>query len=488
MTTVYLSNNRIQVIGGQGGSHAVVTKCVPGVDVSSCMFNDRVTDKESFCRKLTDVFETNGLSRKNVVLVLNTPQIILRELKVPKKDKAGTQTFVANSFSDVERTSNPVYAYQTLHEDRKTKLCSVLAAMSDADYLSSWAELFSGCGISLASVRPSLFCALSTLRGKTMQGKTCIVLLMEEAGFTSILFIRGEYRYSTYNRISSEHGTPDFAREVARSVSMIMQFVKAQRVDDTTSEVLLAGFREEDLNAAEEAIDRMGGNISSSALNEADRVSISNSGERICECLTAAGGLLKQEKQADMLFCLRKQKAEKKQIDRKRKAGIVLAALFLVMLGVSIALQAEIRRQQSSLKRINSYLNSGEVKAKTDYSAKLASGQGEVNARKKSVKEAGETLSTYPLPNSDVKSSLEKCAQGLVTVEIVKYTSETGELKINTSAKDVDKIHQFIEILGEQSEFKVEEYSGYEYVDTTATWSVYVVISLSPDAGRGNKS
>lgn len=486
MTAVYLSNNRIQALGGDGGgTEAVVTRCAASADIAACMFNGSVSDRDGFCRVVKQLFDENGLSKHSVALVLNTTQIITRVVKAPAKDEAGTVDFIANEFRDIERTQEPVYGYSTLAVNGKTKINRLLALTTEEKYIADFVELFKKCGITLSSVQPAVCCAVRALHYTAAAGKTCIIQVMEDTGFASILLINGVYAYSTYTRLASAHGTPEFGSEMARSVSMIIQFAKAQQVDSDISDVYFAGFSPEDRAAAAEAIGRMSGLIGTEELGESKRIRF-KCGVRLCDCLFAAGGMLMAERTVNLMRRLSRAGAKKKKLGRAARTVLLLVLLAAALAAASAALLSQKNSKQAQLDAINSYNNSDAVaKQMEEYNA-LNTALGEVNAKSDALQKARDTLAGYPLPNSGIAAELQACASGLATVEIVSYDSATGQLQFNTQAAEVDNIHTFIDKLAGVDTFEVLDYSGYEYIESAGVWSVYVTVVLAPDAGRGN--
>ncbi|MEG1427406.1 MAG: hypothetical protein RSC76_06925, partial [Oscillospiraceae bacterium] len=91
----------------------------------------------------------------------------------------------------------------------------------------------------------------------------------------------------------------------------------------------------------------------------------------------------------------------------------------------------------------------------------------------------------YPLMTSALSRVIADCGNGIVDVNILSYSSATGNLNFTAAGKSADKINEFIRALTDTGVFYGVSYSGYTLnADTTENYSVNVSCTLSPAAGR----
>ena len=105
---------------------------------------------------------------------------------------------------------------------------------------------------------------------------TCIILLLDGDNLVSALLVGGKYVYSSRARLFSEHGTPEFAVEVARNVSGIMQFHTSEKLENVITHVYLGGFFGTDERLSAENIAGLG--LAVERLPETKRIQMPRSG------------------------------------------------------------------------------------------------------------------------------------------------------------------------------------------------------------------
>lgn len=481
MTVVYLSDNQIRVITGSKGK---ITHQAYSSQVDSCIANGIVTDEALFCEKITQFFERNGIPKKEIILVLRSRQLITRVMTVPIKNEAGTYEYIANEFSDAERVEHPVYAYGVLKTNKKTKLRQIFAILADRAYIETFVSLFQRCGIKVTAMEHAVLCAIRALSGNVqLQNKTAVVQIMEERDFTNLLFVNGEYTYSNENRMFSERSTPQMGVEVARAVSSLIQFTQAQRISGEIKTVLFAQFSKEDQRFSGEAIRELCPGVVGETL-DFQRVTVPQGEGAAANLFFPAGALFEQDKSASLLQNFgRKLRVQTLDKDLKRLlriSAVVISVTLVVMVAAFIA-RAQL---QNKLDALNVFINAESTQEGEKSYKKLEKKKKNYEAQLDAITATNEDLQTYPLPNTGVNERLEACAEGLVEIEVLQYSSTTGELQIACRAKNVDRISQFVALVEKKSAFKVQDYSGYVYNEETKDWSVNILICLNSEAGR----
>lgn len=485
MTSLYLSGNRLQAVSGSGGgTEAVIKKHAIDVDIGAFMFNGGIVDEDGFCAAVTRLFSENKLSKRGVTLVLGGTQVVTRIIKAPSMGREATLEYVANELTDVERAETPVYAYSVLGRGGGGKPGRLLALEADEQLINRYVELFRRCRIKLAAVQHYVPCAVRSLKGTGLEEKSFIMIVMEERGFTSFLFVGGEYTYSTYTRIMSSHGSPEFGSEIARAVSMIMQSVRAQRIGEDIRELYLAGFSEEDAQIASEVIERMGAGLSCVPMPGSKRIKIKTPELTLGGCIYAAGGMLMEEQSAGLLRNRRKDSQRRRRRRRVIVGTVVIVIVAALLTGGALYLKHERDTRRARLSALNAYNNAESTINDVQYSQELFAAVTDLNTRSAALDKAQEIIDGYPLPNESVRREVMRCAADLAEVEILAYDASTGELWVETTAEEVDNIHLFIAKLEKSDIVQVLDYSGYSYVEREQLWSIAIKVLLAPESGR----
>ena len=79
-----------------------------------------------------------------------------------------------------------------------------------------------------------------------------------------------------------------------------------------------------------------------------------------------------------------------------------------------------------------------------------------------------------------MEAVVENCAVGLVTATIQSYSAQTGLLQMETKARDVSQINQFVNLLTKQEIFASVDYTGYNE-DSDGIWTVNVNCIMAPE-------
>ena len=477
MVALYLSNRTILAAVGSGGRGSVsVQKLCRKTDENGCIVGGIVTDAEEFKRLLSAFWEENALPKKDVTLVVDSAQFISRAVDVPVMNEQKTREFLRLEFSSVERAADPIFSWQILTRDRKTKMDRVLATMVERTFIRSYVELFAAMGITLDAVIPALLGAVQVL-GKLPQlhSGTALVQLMDEAYVTSVLFSDGVYTYSSKKRMFNEQDTPAYGAELAQTVSNMLQFVQAQRMEKALNAVYFCGAQKlESCVASIRAIEMEG-----AALDASPVIRLSGETEG-CEFLCAAGGLLK----ADGVSVLAQYRAGIRQpASRGRIRNLALVLLgFTVLAGALLAL---LLSRQAKLRALNAYNTDADHLAQA---AEYDSANAELNgklAQYNAYLAAEKDIESYPVADSGLNAVLAECADGLANLDIISYDAETGILKFNATAAEVEKINQFVDLLRQRDSFESVSYTGYAWQEQEGQWLINVVCYLSESAGKG---
>lgn len=483
MVSVYLSNQNIVILdGGASGGHVTLKAQYLLRDTEGCVINGIVTDADAFVRIVGAFWKEKSLPRKNVRLVLGSSQLATRLVTMPALRPKGALQFLSEEFGDVERAADPLFSSTLLDQDRRTKLCRVLAVQADRGFIQSYLRLFASFGVEIASVLSSLDCAVRLLQeAAECRQRTCLVQIMEENYMTVLVFVEGAYVYSSRKRMFNEPGTADYCAEAAQAVSNLEQFLRANYKEHPLQSVYLYGFGAADFDRCRTEImaavpDREVAPLPADGLirSPADRAETDGG------VLFPAGGLLRAERKLTFLD----RRAARGASSGPLRSALPAAALLAVLLALFAVLSLielhgrhrlkELNRQLDVMDAQRSDADYGDMSVRAENERLLADG----------LQTAWDDLSSYPLVNDRVDRALQTCAAGDAEVRITGYDSATGVLLLDATVKDMEKVHPFIARLRQENLFAEVDYNGYSYQEQPGNWRVDVSCRLNASAGR----
>ncbi|MDD5953555.1 MAG: hypothetical protein PUC32_07950 [Oscillospiraceae bacterium] len=539
MITIHLSNRYIRVVDGSVKGRSITVNgmyCVE--DTGGCLLNGMVQDEEGFARLIEGLWEKHQLPRKNVRLVVDSSQFTTKILELPKQTEKQLMQFVTREFSDVERIEDPLYGYFPLQNvkekplkeakekapksgkgfqlnmkiklekkskverlaqkqeqkaqkaekaekaPKEAKTVTVFAGMVSRQYVQGYLDRFEKLGISVSSVesaRGAILRLLETLR--FVQGKSCIVQIVDDMTLLDLLVIRGKFQYFSRKRLFSDRDTVGFSVEIARSLENILQFAQAHNFTDAIEQVFLAGLESDEMEIYTDSVEQINAAMTVEPLRVESGVQVNRapeSGESVSQYAIGIGALLPANPRTSIMSQLVQRPEMDEKTKKRRKIVIPVAALGVVLAGVAGFLGFRVFDLTRQLKLVEEYNNRPEViSAVAKYDAASQEIQS-VSALYNGLTGLKAGVLSYPKVDSRMEQVVNRCASGLVTAVISGYSSTTGELSFQTSADSEQPINQFIALLKQEKTFALVDYTGYTQ-DSTGKWTVKVTCTV---AGR----
>ena len=483
MLTVYLTNTEIQAISGSvAGKKYRINKVWRQELPPDAYRNGEITDA-ALLKDAIDTFWKENKLPKTANLVINGSRFVLKTVDAPQLTGRKLRAFIAREYSDLDRSAQPVFTCFPLSSDSKKRQTRLLAAVGERPYLQKLIGMFESAGVRITAADSSLGCSIRALGSlPALKKKTCIVQLLESGSLTSLLFINGEYVYSMTNRITAAPDTFEFGIGVARIVSSILQFSKAQYADDTVSDVMLGGFTQDSTEVCIESIAQMDPTLEVAALSGNGAV-IGDGAETFHELVPVTGGLAMPQSISLLKELHSRAEKEKSVLDSFKT--FLPAAVALVVLGaVAGVLLVGHARLKARMDELNdSLMNPMYIAAGTeydDYTRKIE----ELENLMKDARTTVTYIETYPMPTSEVADVIYRCADGLASVQISGYDAVKGTYSLSTWSEDVAVVNRYIERLRQEDAFSDVHYTGYSYDERVEQWNVQVVCTLAADAGR----
>lgn len=495
MTTVYISNNNIQVlIGESNGKKVNVTKTFVTQAPMGCIINGMVTNEQDYTSHIKQFWEENKLPKKDVSLVISSSHFVTKIVDLPVVSDRKTVEFLQKDLQDVVRAKEPIYTYLTLKEDKKTKMRQVLAVVIEKSFVHRHLNLFKDMGIEVTHFDAALSCAIRALQTMpAIKTDISVTHIMENTNMMNLLFVDGVYTFSNTTRLFSEHGTPGFGVEVARAVSTMQQFVKTQSLEKPLHSIFLAGTEDGDFEYCRECITQVNSDVEVAMLPNYGSITVKTSdGPADYTAFIVAIGCMMAAGSKSKLFPLFSGIYEQYSLDPKGDKNVQdlkkyvkpLCGLIAVGVVISVGMAIVCGVNKHAITTITNFLKTPEVADTVAEYDNIKANNAELARQANDIDNVWKYVDSYPTVNTGVDEVIQKCATGLVTAEITKFDSKSGVLTVSTTAANVDLIHSYIDILKKEPIFYNVDYTGYSYKQSENMWNVNVKCTLSDVAGK----
>ena len=475
ITSVYLSNNRIQIVVGERSKRMprisqVIQEEVP----EGSLLNGIITNEQELLEQLKEIWACHRLSTRNVELVLNSAKIVSKNVTFPNQNKKSIKKLLPMEFSDVQMEGNVIYDYVPLDSDRESHSHEVLAIMAEEAGLQSFVDLFKKMGVTLSKIsfaRVGIQNFLSQVKGLSQTGD--IILLLDGNSLISILWSEGRLAYMDKKRLFVEPGEPGFVAEAVKSISNICQLQTSKNAEQPVGNIYTAGFSTCDLWECEKQLEEIGLEYPIGFLP--------------CpypDGIFAGGGLISGSKELNLLSTLKGKKKEKEGhpgvLGKLMPALVVLSICLLA----SVGLFALVNAKEGNLEELEDFIqNSQETQQAKTYDEI----EQQLTKTSETIQEAAgmtEMISSYPLANSTVQQQILGLAERDVSIDFVSYDNATGALAMMMKVENPQLVYGFIERLDNSGLFFNIEYSGYVLNEKDGEYSINISTFLDTTAGR----
>lgn len=251
MTSVYISNENIQVvIGKKSGSKLAIKKAVSEAVAEGSIIGGVITDEAALKSQLVQMWQAYKLPKSGIRVVIESSSVDMKTVTVPNVSNSTYMTKLISESLPDPNGEEVVYDYKPLFR-APDGLITVLGCMAERSFVQSYIDLFSGAKLSLTSIdlavcgqiRLAQFC-------KSLSVRTYIVAVMDHNTVSQFLFTNGSYRFSNRTRILFNRDTPEMADEIAKMISSLVQFNKSEKSGTEITDVYFCGFSSQEINTA----------------------------------------------------------------------------------------------------------------------------------------------------------------------------------------------------------------------------------------------
>ena len=485
-TVVYLSNRQVQIVVGTTGSKSIsVKQYFTATPPEGSIINGMIMDVGLFTTYMSSFWSQKNLPKKDVILVINSTKFVGRSIQVPVMKDNKTLEFVEREYADMGKEEDMVYSF--IHvENMEGKLRRIYAEGIEPDFIGDYLSIFSDMGIHLSAIY-SGESSLITFTGQTAaQNEETFVLIVADAmTLTTVLWVNKAFYYYNSARCFHDPGTPEYAGDIARSISQLSQFMQANRIEHRLQSIQIAGVSSEDRNLYVQAIADIGISTPVYIFN------FRTGGGSIVDpdlqnYLHAVSGLYIGDKTENFLPQYTAREKKKKGAGNSEKTKIALligSALFIMVIALAAAFFIRLDKKHT-LNVLIAYNEDPAVMMDVQKNDVLVEKNTGLASLYDAIEGIDENILTYPLGDDTVREVFEECAAGYAEVSYEAFNAAAGTITISAKSEKVEDINKFIKNLTEKDTFYKVDYTGYTFDSNAEMWDIRVTCTLAESAGR----
>lgn len=241
MTSLYLCNRTVYAAVGSPARGGAALSVVCQAELpEGCLINGIITNEAALTAALKEFFSANALPAKRVALVLGGSQFQHKVLTLPDLPDKKLRSIVTKELG-MGAGSQTLDDWMLLRRDMKAHSQTVLATRVERSVIEGLLSLAKGAGLTLCCIDTGLSCLIKLVRAiPALAGRTFILLAFDGENLAALLFVQGQYSYSTRSRLFNTRGTPEAAAEIAQKLSGILQFHLTNKSDHRITDVYFA--------------------------------------------------------------------------------------------------------------------------------------------------------------------------------------------------------------------------------------------------------
>ena len=482
-TVVYLSNQTMQVVVGSIVNTSIeVRSSYILTTPEGSTINGMIIDAQAFSDFLKKEWESKGLPSDDVILIANSTKFAGKFIDLPALNKKKTMEYISREYADIGRGEGSIYGYTVVGNGEGT-LKRIYAEAIDPELIKDYIDIFENAGIKLTAVYSDESALIKLIeKFASLQRRTFLFIVAEEKFMTLIVWVNGSFFHYNVHRCFHEHGTDEYAQDLGRTISSVMQFMQANQVEFSLEGIYITGPEKEEFKFYKSSLRKMGIVTAVEPYNlEVGSGAVDNA---LIHCVA---GLFKRDKNANYVY-LYKQLAKRIEIadesgNRQKYLTIIggTAAVIIFIFIVSLAVRI-VKNVQYNLmvRKVEDPARQMDI-ARYD----MLSSKGDfLDAQLMALDDLKSNIFTYPVGNTEILKVFENCATGIASLEFSSFESNDGYISVSAKASEVEDINQFIKKLTEEEIFKAVDYTGYAYSSEDDTWNIKVSCVLNESAGR----
>lgn len=500
-TTIFLSNTAIQiVVGKSNGKKIRIDRVLEEPMPDNTILNGVIVegDGEEFLTAKLDYILKRHKIDNTVDLVINSPKFMADVMTAPSLSLSKTTSYIdkqtkSDQYARIETPVKGWYFTDTVNstvvnketgKKKNIKNNSIIAEVCEKSFIDQYVKVFTDAGFRLNSIHDGVKLADKMLE-RCVGGATAIYIIRDGQQIVTIFYVKGKYFYDSSKRSFRTPCTEEYAQEIHNNISGIKQFAGAQRIKEPITDVYFAGMKNDEISQLKDYLAMVEPALLVHGTTTPSHIKARKWSDKFSSFIYPIAGLQKLQKGYSILTASRKNDEEYKKKVEFRKRAIPVIVLASILAVITIFLGVIYFLSSKNLKALNDYNSQISVlQASMEYDAQL------IKSAKAGEKYGGAELlkaylETYPLPDSTVNAKILQAARGeSVVVDFNSYDAESGVFSITASSYEVENINKFIAKLMELDIFEDVDYTGYEWNDSSETWSIKVICTLKARANE----
>jgi Tfp pilus assembly PilM family ATPase len=481
-TVLYLSNQQIQVVVGSAGNQKLAVQQAYTADApEGTIINGMVMDTDAFVEFIKSFWAQYKLPAKDITLVINSSKFVGKTIELPKLSDSKTLAFIDREFASIRKEEDEIYAYMPLASSDKN-VRRIYAESISSEFIKEYLDIFGAAGVGIKRIC-SGESSLISFTNMTVATKyhTFLMVIADNMTLTTLLWVNGSFYQFNNTRCFHERGTEEYAMDVARSVSQIVQFMQAHQIEQRLEAVLLAGIPDVQSGIYQMALSGQGIDI---PVTPFDSDVFTTGSTDVQSHLHAASGLVSNGKWHNFLNQYGAKKQKKNSVGGTGKGIMAVVAVFGVMLVATVACYLYRLSVQHKLDALEEEINSPLVLEQIDEYDELLVRNSFLTRQYNAIKDIDDNIYSYPVCDNDIIKVIDNCSGNYATVRFESFDANSGLVSVSAQSDTVDNINKFIKSLNEQEIFKKIDYTGYSYDSNTELWDIHVTCTLVEAAGR----
>ncbi|MEG0272605.1 MAG: pilus assembly protein PilM [Hydrogenoanaerobacterium sp.] len=244
LTSVFISNEKVTLVQGNTNKKNIkiknyVSRALP----TGSMLNGIITNDAAVKTVLTRLCQEKRLPKKDIRLVIDSGSVVTKLVQVPVLSQKKLMEFTVKTFSDVsESYEKLIYDYSVIKERNKEGGGTILCSAVETSLIESYIELFKSLGVQLFSINIATNCILKLSSYlNELSKQTYIITTLDGNTAVSLLFVNGQYSFTSRQRLMSMRGSEESITELGGVISSLIQFNQSQKTGAEITNVYICG-------------------------------------------------------------------------------------------------------------------------------------------------------------------------------------------------------------------------------------------------------
>ncbi len=476
---LYIADEKLVLIRGKGTKNKMIIANVCVSDMpAECISGGFVTDEKLFEAYLRGIILKSGLKVKKLEVILGTKASETVKMYVPDRSRKVILDYIQREFRKY-RDFDRACTYIPIYKAPSSKTVKVLAGCAAIDSIDSYKSVFKNLKIKLTSVRIAIHPAVEyfTRVKKLKDLDFSMVQIVEDDTIYNILVKAGLYYHLSTHKATGHLDVRGFALESARSISTMLQFMKANDYPTENLKVFAAGYREDYFNECVNTNKAFNPAISFESLGINPEMF-----DRENESIYPLGffSLLKYTKDLNLLYDYDRVKKTGNNLFKGYTTGMIALAAVLVCLTGYFRTVAFLDR----IELAREVEETAELKIRAGTYDTLYAETIDLENKLNGVIAVKDNLESYPHGNEKAMNAIRRVAGDLVSLQFLGYDADTGSFICYAYTENAVNANKFAAALENSDAVANVTYSGFSYDDSLGKYAVNVTFNLDESAGK----